>query len=120
MRDYIPVRKHWFEMYIKTDRPYWSPHIKFPIEKIKIDKSLFAYPNEVSRSDVFYMLANFDRDAWEPILLNKKYYLLDGQNRLEVARQIGLSFVDAIIEDTKLLEGNSKEADDGKKGALKR
>jgi ParB-like chromosome segregation protein Spo0J len=47
---------------------------------------------------------NFDREAWMPIHLNKDYYLLDGQHRLELARQMGLSFIDIIIQDTELLE----------------
>ena len=112
MRNYIPVRKHWFEMYIKPDRPYWSPHTKFPIEKIKIDKSLFDYQNEVSQSDVLYMLMNFDRDAWMPVKINKNYYLLDGQHRLELARLMGMLYIDAVIQDTELLEGcNKKDGD---------
>ncbi len=104
MRGYIPTKKHWFEMVTKYDKPYWTPYKKFPIEKIKIDKRLFSYQNEVSKPDVFYMLVNFDREVWMPITLNKDYYLLDGQHRLEVARQMGLSFIDAIIQDTELLE----------------
>lgn len=116
MRNYIPVKKHWFEMYTRFDKPYWTPALKFPIEKIKIDKSLFDYQNEVSQSDVLYMLMNFDRDAWVPITINKNYYLLDGQHRLEVARLMGLSFIDAVIEDSKLLKGtNKKEVDESKR-----
>lgn len=112
MRNYIPVKKHWFEMVTKFDKPYWMPALKFPIEKIKIDKSLFSYQNKISQSDVLYMLMNFDRNAWMPITLNKEHYLLDGQHRLELARQMGLSYIDAVIEDSALL--NKKEGD-GKK-----
>lgn len=112
MRNYIPVKKHWVEMVTRFDKPYWMPALKFPIEKIKIDKSLFAYQNKISQSDVLYMLMNFDRNAWMPITLNKDHYLLDGQHRLELARQMGLSYIDAIIEDAELL--NKKEGD-GKK-----
>jgi len=104
MPNYMPVRKHWREMYTKFDKPYFTPKLKFPIGSIKIDKSLFAFQNKVSLSDVLYMLMNFDREAWMPILLNKDYYLLDGQHRLELARQMGLSFIDVIIQDTELLE----------------
>lgn len=42
MRNYIPVKKHWFEMYTKFDKPYYIPQVKFPIEKIIIDKSYYA------------------------------------------------------------------------------
>ena len=123
MRNYIPVKKYWFEMYTKYDRPYWIPALKFPIEKIKIDKSLFGYHNEVSHSNVLYMLMNFDRDARMPITINKNYYLLDGQHRLELARQMGLSFIDVVIEDSELLKGNNKndkkESEGKKKGSKK-
>ncbi len=115
MRNYIPVKKHWFEMFTKYDKPYWMPALRVPIGKIKIDKSLFAYQNKVSQSDVLYMLMNFDRNAWMPITLNEEYYLLDGQHRLELARQMGLSYIDAIIEDCKLLKGSKKKEDNGKK-----
>lgn len=92
MRDYIPVKKHWLEMFTKYDKPYWTPVLKFPIEEIKINKSLFSYQNEVLQSDVLYMLMNFDRNVWMPITLN-----------------MGLSYIDAVIEDSELL--NKKEVD---------
>ena len=88
------------------DKPYFTPQLKFPIEEIKIDKSLFAYQNEVSTSDVLYMLMHFDRDAWAPISLNKEHCLKDGQHRLELARQMGLLYLDVIIEDSELLNGD--------------
>lgn len=115
MWNYIPVKKHWFEMYTRFDKPYWTPLLKCPIKKIKIDKSLFSYQNEVSQSDVLYMLMNFDRNAWMPITINKDYYLLDGQHRLELARQMGLSFIDVVFEDSELLKDNNKKEGDGKK-----
>jgi hypothetical protein len=93
--------------------------LKFPIEKIKIDKSLFAYQNDVLQSDVLYMLMNFDREVWMPITINKNYYLLDGQHRLELARQMGLSFIDVIIENSELLIGNDKKECEGKKKVSK-
>jgi len=112
MRNYIPVKKYWFEMYTRFDKSYYTPALKFPIEKIMIDKSLFDYQNEVSQSDVLYMLMNFDRDAWMPITINKNYYLLDGQHRLELARLMGMLYIDTVIQDTELLEGDSKKIDD--------
>ena len=101
---YIPVKKHWFDMYTRFDKPYWTPALKFPIEQIKIDKSLFDYQNEVSQSDVLYMLMNFDRNAWAPITINKNHYLLDGQHRMELVRRMGISFIDVVIQDTYLLK----------------
>lgn len=116
MRDYIPSDKHWVDMFTKHDKPYRTPVLKFPIEKIKIDKLLFDYQNEVSQSDVLYMLMHFDREVWMPITINKNYYLLDGQHRLKLAEQMGLSFIDVIIEDAELLEeNNDKKEGEGKK-----
>ena len=117
---YIPVKKHWFEMYTRFDKPYWTPALKFPIEKIKIDKSLFDYQNEVSQSDVLYMLMNLDRNAWMPIIINKDQYLLDGQHRLELARLMGMMYIDAVIQDTELLEGGRKKASDMEKRRCKK
>lgn len=94
--------------------------LKFPIEKIKIDKSLFAYQNDVSQSDVLYMLMNFDREVWMPITINKNHYLLDGQHRLALAEQLGLSFVDVVIEDSELLKGNDKKNKEEGEGKKKR
>lgn len=115
MRSYIPVRKHWLEMCTRYDKSYWTHILKFPIEKIKIDKLLFSFQNEISESAVLYMLMNFDHDAWMPITLNKEHYLLDGQHRLALAKQMGLFYIDAIIEDSELLKGSSKKEDNGKK-----
>lgn len=107
MRNYIPVKTHWFEIYTRFDKPYFTPKLKFPIEQIKIDKSVFDYQNEVLQSDVFHMLVNFDREAWMPIMLIKDYYFRDGQHRLEVAKQMGLTFIDVVMENTELLYSKS-------------
>ena len=115
MGDYIPVKKHWFEMYTKFDKPYFTPQLKFPIEKIKIDKYCYADKQEIFKADMFYMLVSFDREAWAPVLINTAYRLLDGYHRIEVAKQMGLAFIDVIIEDIELLESGSKEAGDGKR-----
>lgn len=115
MRNYIPVKKYWFESYTKFDKPYYTPCMKFPIEKIKIDESFYADKQRIFRADVFYMLVNFDREAWEPILINTDYLLMDGYHRVEVAKQMGLSFIDAVMADTELLEGKIQKKDKIKK-----
>src|SRR4030067_1393406 len=113
MRNYIPVKKHWFEMYTKFDKPYYTPQVKFPIKKLKIGY-FYADKQNIFKADVFYMLVNFDREAWAPVLINTDYLLLDGYHRVEVAKQMGLSFVDVVIEDTELLKNSSKKENDGK------
>lgn len=101
---YIPTPKHWSAMYVENfDKPYWTPEAKVPIDRIRIDRNRFAFDNEVSASRVLEMLVNFDRELWVPILVDKDYFLLDGQHRLAVARQLGLKYVDIIVEDTALL-----------------
>ncbi len=102
-RDYIPVEKHWFDMFTRNFKEkYWTPEIKVPITKIKIDKS--SYPNELCKADVLYMLLNFEKDAWMPITVDKQYFLLDGQHRMELARELGLNYIDVVIQDTDLIE----------------
>lgn len=96
MRDYIPAKKHWFGLYTQLDNKYFTPVLKFPIDKITRP---LDYPNEISERDIFYALLNFDREAWEPIVINKSFFLKDGQHRLEVAKQMGLSYIDVIIDN---------------------
>lgn len=53
--------------------------------------------------DVFYMLVNFDKDVWMPPTLDDKHFLIDGQHRLELAKQMGLEYIDVVIQlDSKL------------------
>ena len=103
-KNYIPCQEHWFGMFTKFDKPYWTPKKRFPISKIKIDKSYFADKNKIDYSVVLYMLVEFHKEAWMPITLNKKYHLLDGQHRLQVAKQLGLEYIDVVIEDEELLK----------------
>ena len=98
MKNYIPV-----ELWRDT---YTNPHIaksitfveRVPLSKIKIDKSLFSWQNEVSPSRVDFIVENFNIDFWMPILINRDYFLLDGQHRLQVAEKMGLEFIDAVID----------------------
>lgn len=102
--DYIPVEEHWFDMFTKNlKKKYWQPHLKIPINHIKVDKSLLTYQNEVSERTVLDMALNFDRELWMPITVNKEYYLLDGQHRLAVAKRLRLNYIDVVVQDTELL-----------------
>lgn len=103
-KNYIPVKKHWFDMFTRHfQEQYWLPKSRVPLSKIKIDKNLFSYQNEVSESTVLDIAYNFDDELWMPITVNQKYYLLDGQHRLAVAKRLGLEYIDVVVQDTELL-----------------
>jgi hypothetical protein len=72
---------------------------RVPLSKIKIDKSLFAWQNNVDPSKVNFIIKNFDIDFWMPVTVNPDYYLLDGQHRLKVARKMGLKYIDVVIDN---------------------
>lgn len=90
---YVPVKKHWIEMYEQYS--FYKTLKKFPINKIQI-KPLW---NKVDKKEVFYILMNFDREAWMPVTLDINYFLIDGQHRLELAREFGMEFIDAVVYD---------------------
>ena len=71
---------------------------KVSIDTIKIDKGLLAYQNEVDHKQVLDMLVNFDQELWMPVLVNERNYLLDGQHRLQVAKQLCLKYIDIIVQ----------------------
>lgn len=108
-RDYIKSPQHWKDMFNKIAG--WRSEDKVPIKKIKIDRKLFSFNNPLCIEDVHYMLVNFNKDAWMPITINKDYYLLDGQHRLELARQLGLNYIDALIEDEDKIEYYKKPSE---------
>jgi hypothetical protein len=108
-KEYIASLKHWKDMY--NNPAYngaWKSVDRVPIRKIKIEKSLLAYPNEVDNQEVQYMLANFDSTVWIPVLVNQNFNLLDGQHRLAVAKRMHLKYIDVIVEDRELLENPPK------------
>lgn len=92
---YVPVKKHWLEMYGQYS--FYEIQKKFPIHKIQIK----PLRNKVDQKEVLYMLMNFDREAWEPITLDINYFLIDGQHRLELARLFGMEFIDVMVYDEK-------------------
>lgn len=104
-KEYIPSPCHWKEMWInasKRDIDWdWISIDKVSIKKIKIDKKLFAFQNEVDDDQVTYMISNFEEEVWEPILINSDYYLLDGQHRLQLAFRTGMKYIDVIMKKKK-------------------
>ncbi len=79
---------------------------KISIRKIKIDKSLFAYQNEVNKKDVDYMVNNFYRGAWFPVMINQNFFLIDGQHRIAAAKRMKLKYIDVVIETTDFRKVN--------------
>ena len=77
----------------------WVVVTKVPIEKIRIDKSLFSFQNEVNWNDVEYMSQNFEPGAWFPIFVNPDFFLLDGQHRLAAAKRMKLKYIDVVIDN---------------------
>jgi hypothetical protein len=109
-RNYIPTLPMWNDMYVRNfDLPYWTPEAKVPIRKIKVDKGRLAFANPVSRSEVSRIVGNFDIRVWMPILVDKEYYVLDGQHRLAAAKRLGLRYIDVVVEDGELIGGSSHQ-----------
>lgn len=98
MRNYIPCLKHWKDMFGQYH--FYKAKDKFPVKKIKHKK----LKNQLDMREVFDMLLNFNKEVWMPITLNKKNFLIDGQHRLVLAKQMGLEYVDVIVLDEKLLK----------------
>ena len=109
-KDYIPSFHPFKEMYMnysKQDPEWdWIPIEKFSIKKIKIDRSLFN--NNVDENDVIYMMNNFYEDAWEAVIVNSDYYLLDGQHRLRLASKIRLKYINLIMRKRKDINVSKK------------
>jgi hypothetical protein len=95
MKNYIPVEL-WKSTFSKP--PFLVFVEKVPLSKIKIDKSLFSFQNEVDPEHVNFMAKNFDIDFWMPIIVTPDYFLLDGQHRLQVAKKLGLKYIDVVID----------------------
>lgn len=76
----------------------WTLEERVPISEIKIDKSLFSFQNEVSKSQVASMVEEFNIDYWIPITVSPDHFLLDGQHRLQTAQSLGLKYIDVIVD----------------------
>lgn len=72
---------------------------KTSIEKIKVDKTLFSFQNEVNWTEVEYISKNFEIGVWFPIMVNRDFFLLDGQHRLAAAQRMKLQYLDVVIDN---------------------
>jgi hypothetical protein len=95
-KGYIASPDYFKEMYRRYS-DYFRVIEEFPIGDIKFDKQYLGYPNEINHGEVIEMLVNFDKELWGPIHLNKDNFLLDGQHRLQVAKQLCLKYIDVIV-----------------------
>lgn len=92
LKKYIPCERHWKDMFAQYSM--FRVVEKFPLRMIKKKK----LRNDLDTGAVLYMLVNFNRSAWMPIILDGKYFLLDGQHRLRLAEQMGLEYMDAVVQ----------------------
>lgn len=98
-KTYIPSPDYLTSMYSNPQfYGRWVVVAKIPIEKIKIDKTLFSFQNDVNWNDVEYMSENFEQGSWFPIMVNSSYCLLDGQHRLATAKKMKLKFIDVVVD----------------------
>jgi len=103
-RTYIPCPNYFmnFSVVNSTTSGFCTPIKKYPINKIKFNKKYLSFANIVREEDVNSIVSDFYLDAWEPIFLNSKNYLIDGQHRLAAAKRMGLKFLDIVIINEKL------------------
>jgi len=92
MKKYIPCEKHWIDMFAQY--AMFKVIEKFPLRMIKRKK----LKNTLDAGNVLYMLLNFNKEAWMPLTLNEQNFLIDGQHRLELAKQMCLEYVDVVIQ----------------------
>ena len=97
---YIPSPDYLTSMYAKPEfNGRWVVQTKIPIAKLKIDKALFSFQNEVDMDAVEYMCKNFEVGAWYPVMVNPGFFLLDGQHRLAAAQKMKLQFIDVVVDN---------------------
>lgn len=100
-KNYIPCQNFFMDFSVvnKTAPGFCTPIKKCPIDKIKFKKKYLPIANDVIEEDVNWIVNDFHIEGWEPIFLNSKMYLIDGQHRLAAAKEMGLKFLDVVIID---------------------
>lgn len=100
-KSYIPCPNYFmnFSVVNSITPGFCTPIKKYPVDKIKFNKKYLMFANKVREVDVNSIVNEFYIDAWEPIFLNPKNYLIDGQHRLAAAKRMGLKFLDIVIID---------------------
>lgn len=98
--EYIKSAGNWGNSYTIRSNIGFRFLERLPISKIKKRK---RYRNRPSVAEVKRMVNRFYPGAWEPIMINERYFLIDGQHRLMVAKKLGLKYIDAIVANEKRL-----------------
>lgn len=100
-KTYIPCPNYFmnFSVVNSATPGFCTPIKKYPIDKIKFNKKYLSFTNKVREEDVNWIINDFHIEGWEPIFLNPKNYLIDGQHRLTAAKRMGLKYMDVVIID---------------------
>lgn len=98
-QDYLPCPPWMLDLktfngFTNDSKLWWKGITKVPIKAIKEPN---IYPNEIEPQSICYILSNFYPEAWEPVMVDDNFFLRDGQHRLEVARRLGLKYIDVIL-----------------------
>lgn len=103
-KTYIPAPEYHKTLWAYKTYPDVFKRIdKYPITNIKFNKKYLPIQNLVSLESVNLIVDEFYIGAWEPIYLNEKGYLTDGQHRLAAAKRMKLKYIDVIeIKESKL------------------
>lgn len=97
-KNYIPSPEYHKTRWAYSAYPSVFKRIdKYPIGKIKFSKKHLPFNNPVRQDTINSIVTEFYIGAWEPIYLNEKGYLEDGQHRLAAAKKMSLKYLDVII-----------------------
>jgi hypothetical protein len=116
-KNHVPCPDYWDTSSILQDHPDIFRLVRrFPINEIKYDKT--RYPNQLDPLQVEEITADFYPDAWEPLWLDPRNNLTDGQHRLHAAKEMRMKFVDVIIYDEELNERKGKARHECRKNQI--
>lgn len=99
--DYIVSAGDWGNSYAIRSNEGFRFLEKVPLSQIKRRSK---YRNRPSLSEVNRIVSEFSPDAWEPVMINERFFLVDGQHRLLVAKRLGLKYIDVIVANENRLK----------------
>lgn len=107
MKNYVPCPDYFDTCSFLTEHPDIFRLVrKFPIEEIKYDPC--HYPNPLDSLHAEEIISEFYPEAWEPVWIDPRNNLTDGQHRLHAAKEMRMEFVDVIVYDEELNERRGK------------